>query len=146
VTFLGIDVGSSSIKAQTIDEDGSLLEFASHDVSDLLCRPQPTWAERDPETLWKAVCKTLRAMKHLDAVEALSVDATSGSVLAVDDKLRPLSPILLYSDKRAQAESEYVRERSPEGRAYEAYLPLDASLAKIIHQNISVEEALKILK
>ena len=129
MTFLGIDVGSSSIKAQTIDEDGSLLEFTSHDVSDLLRRPQPIWAERDPETLWQAVCKTLRAMKHLDAVEALSVDATSGSVLAVDDKLRPLSPILLYSDKRAQAETEYVRERSPEARAYEPYLPLDASLA-----------------
>jgi sugar (pentulose or hexulose) kinase len=129
VTFLGIDAGSSSIKAQTIDEEGSLLEFASHDVSDLLRRPQPTWAERDPATLWEAVCKTLRSMKHLDAVEALCVDATSGSVLAVGNELRLLSPILLYSDKRAQAETEHIREKSPEARAYEPYLPLDASLA-----------------
>lgn len=68
-------------------------------------------------------------MKHLDAVEALCVDATSGSVLAVDNELHPLSPIILYSDKRAQAETEHIREKSPDARAYEPYMPLDASLA-----------------
>lgn len=129
MTFLGIDVGSSSIKAQTIDEEGNLLEFASHDVSALLRRPEPTWAERGPAALWEAVCKTLRSMKHLGAVEALCVDATSGSVLAVDNELHPVSPIILYSDKRAQAETEHIREKSPEARAYEPYMPLDASLA-----------------
>lgn len=128
MTFLGIDVGSSSVKAQTIDEEGKPLEFASHDVSNLLRRPEPTWAERDPAPLWEAVCSTLRSM-HLNEVEVLSVAATSGSVLAADRKLKPLSPILLYSDKRAQAEMNYIREKSAEARAYEPYMPLDASLA-----------------
>lgn len=129
MTFLGIDIGSSGIKAQTIDEKACLLEFASRNVSDLIRRPLPTWAERDPVALWEAVCETLRSMRHLDAVEALSVDATSGSVLAVDRELQSLSSILLHSDKRAQAETEHIREASPEARAYEPYLPLDASLA-----------------
>jgi sugar (pentulose or hexulose) kinase len=129
VTFLGTDVGSSSIKAQTIDEEGNLLELVSDDVSDLFRGPQSTWAEQDPVALWKAVCATLSSMKHLDAVEALCVDATSGSVLAVDHEMRAVSPIILYSDKRAQVETEYVKERSPTARAYEPYLPLNASLA-----------------
>jgi sugar (pentulose or hexulose) kinase len=104
------------------------MDFASCDAFSLLHRPEPTWAERDPATLWKAVCSMLRSMEHLDEVEILSVAATSGSVLAVDDKLNTLSPILLYSDKRAQAEASYVLEKSLEARAYEPYLPLDASL------------------
>jgi sugar (pentulose or hexulose) kinase len=117
------------VKAQTIDPDGGLLEFASHDVSSLIRRPEPTWAERDPELLWNVICRTLRSMEHLQEVEGLSVAATSGSVVAVNRELKPLSPILLHSDKRAQAEVEKIRELSAEARAYELYLPLDASLA-----------------
>src|SRR5208337_3123063 len=112
MVFLGIDVGSSSVKAQTIDDNGKQVEFASHDVSSLINRSQPTWAERDPAALWGAVCAVLGAMKRLDEVEVLSVAATSGSVLAINGKLQPLSPILLYSDKRAQAEVSYIREKS----------------------------------
>jgi sugar (pentulose or hexulose) kinase len=127
--LLGIDVGSSSVKAQTIDDAGRRVEFTYHRVSTLIERPQPTWAERDPVALWRAVCTVLKAMKHLDEVEVLSVAATSGSVLAVNGKLQPLSPILLYSDKRAQAEVSYIAEKSAAAVTYEPFLPLDASLA-----------------
>jgi sugar (pentulose or hexulose) kinase len=149
MAFLGIDVGSSSVKGQTIDDKGRQIEFATFDVTSLLRRPQPTWAERDGPALWESVCAMLRSMKNLGEVEALSVDATSGSVLAVDKNLRPLSPILLYSDKRAQKEASYVGEKSAEARTYEPYLPLDASLAtpKILWlkrhmQNFSEVEAI----
>jgi xylulokinase len=127
--FLGIDVGSSSVKAQVINDKGRKIEGASHNVSGLINRPNPTWAERNPEALWRAICTMLRTMKYLEAVSVLSVAATSGSVLAVDATLQPLSPIILYSDKRAQAEVSYIREKSPEALAYEPFLPLDASLA-----------------
>jgi len=129
MAFLGIDVGSSTVKAQTIDDKGKRIEFASHDVSKLIKRSQPTWAERDPDAVWQAVCTALKAMKSLDKVESVSVAATSGSVLAVEGRLRPLSPILLYSDKRAQAEASYIREKSADAVAYEPFLPIDASLA-----------------
>jgi sugar (pentulose or hexulose) kinase len=129
VTFLGIDIGTSSVKAQTIDDKGKLLEFASNEASNLIRRLEPTWAERDPEAMWKVVCKTLKSMEHLQEVEAISLAATSGSVLAVNTELKALSPILLHSDKRAEAEVNHIRETSAEARAYEPYLPLDASLA-----------------
>ena len=129
MVFLGIDVGSSNVKAQTIDDNGERVEFASYDVTSLINRPQSTWAERDPAALWRAVCTVLRRMKGLHEVEALSVAATSGSVLAVNRNLQPLSPVLLYSDKRAQAEVRYIGEKSADARAYEPFLPLDASLA-----------------
>ena len=64
--------------------------------------------------------------------EGVAVAATSGSVLAVDSKMRPLSRILLYSDKRAQEETASVREKKSTGRTYEPYLPLDAVIPKIL--------------
>lgn len=68
MVFLRIDVGSSSVKGQTIDEKGRQIEFATLNVTPLLRRPRPTWAERNASALWEAVCAMLRSMKHLDGV------------------------------------------------------------------------------
>lgn len=128
MAFLGIDVGSSSVKACVIDRDGRTLDFATTDIGSLIRRPAPAWAERDSETLWDAVCLTLQKLTDPRSVESVCVDATSGSVLAVDRDLRPLCPILLYSDKRAEQEAEYVRQESSIARDHEVYLPIDPYL------------------
>jgi xylulokinase len=128
LAFLGIDVGSSSVKASVIDHDGRTLEFAMTDVGNMLRRPAPSWAERDSEALWDAVCITLSKLTEVGRVQSVSVDATSGSVVAVDHYQKPLSSILLYSDKRAEDEAKYILETSTAAREYEAYLPLDPYL------------------
>lgn len=128
MAFLGIDVGSSSVKACVIDHDGRTLDFVTTDIGNLMRRPEPSWAERDPETLWDAVRLTLQKLTNQRNIESICVDATSGSVLAVDHDLRPLSPILLYSDKRAEQEAGYILQESSVARHYEVYLPLDPYL------------------
>jgi sugar (pentulose or hexulose) kinase len=128
LAFLGIDVGSSSVKACVIDHDGRTLDFTSTVIGNLIRRPAPSWAERDSEALWDAVRLTLQKLTDPTRVESVCVDATSGSVLAVDRDQRPLSPILLYGDKRAEQEAEYVRQESSIAREYEVYLPLDPYL------------------
>jgi sugar (pentulose or hexulose) kinase len=128
LAFLGIDVGSSSVKACVIDHDGNTLDFAKTEMGDLIRRPTASWAERDPETLWDAVRVTLQKLTNPSSVESVCVDATSGSIVAVNNDLRPLSPILLYSDKRAEKEAEYILQRSPVAREYEHYLPLNPYL------------------
>lgn len=128
MAFLGIDVGSSSVKACVIDHDGRTLDFTSTDIGNLIRRPAPSWAERDSEALWDAVRLTLQKLADPTSVESVCVDATSGSVLAVDRDLCPLSPILLYSDKRAKQEAEYVGQESSIARDYEGCLPLDPCL------------------
>jgi sugar (pentulose or hexulose) kinase len=128
MAFLGIDVGSSSVKACVIDHDGRILDFVTTDIGNLIQRPAPSWAERDPETLWNAVRLTLQKLTNQTSIESICVDATSGSVLAVDRDLRALCPILLYSDKRAEQEAKYVLQESSVARDYEVYLPLDPYL------------------
>jgi len=128
LVFLGIDVGSSSVKACIIDRDGRILDFVTTDISNLIRRPAPSWAERDSETLWDAVRLTLKKLTHPESVESICVDATSGSVVAIDRDQHPLSPILLYSDKRAEAEAKYILRESSIARDYEVYLPLESYL------------------
>jgi len=128
LAFLGIDVGSSSVKACIIDRDGRTLDFVATDIGNLIRRPAPSWAERDSETLWDAVRLTLKKLTHTESVESICVDATSGSAVAVDRDRHPLCPILLYSDKRAEAEAKYILRESSIARDYEVYLPVEAYL------------------
>jgi len=46
-TFLGLDIGTSSIKALLIDEQQRLVAEASVPLS--ISRPEPLWSEQDPE-------------------------------------------------------------------------------------------------
>src|SRR6266851_3210709 len=50
--FLGIDLGTSSLKALVLDVDGSIVGTGS--ASYPLTTPQPGWAESDPEDWWQA--------------------------------------------------------------------------------------------
>jgi len=111
-----------------IDRDGRMLDFAATDIGNLIRRPAPSWAERDSEALWDAVRLTLRKLTNPKSLESVCMDATSGSVVAVDHDLRPLGPILLYSDKRSERQAKYVLQESSVARDYEVYLPVDSYL------------------
>src|SRR5829696_7549018 len=50
--FLGIDLGTSSVKALVVDPDGTVRGTGSAEYPVL--RPQPGWAEQDPDAWWEA--------------------------------------------------------------------------------------------
>ena len=50
--FLGIDLGTSSVKALALDESGTVVAEASAALS--LSRPQPLWSAQDPDDWWRA--------------------------------------------------------------------------------------------
>lgn len=122
--FLGVDIGSKGVKIAAINDSGKVRQIVSEGISDLLIRPEPTWAERDPLRLWERVVRAFRKVRDLDKVEVICVDGTSGSIVPVDEKLRPLFPLLLYSDLRAEKEARELRERSKAARDYEVFLPI----------------------
>ncbi|MFY3758232.1 FGGY family carbohydrate kinase, partial [Escherichia coli] len=49
--YIGIDLGTSGVKAILLDERGQLL--ASHTEALTLSRPQPLWSEQDPHDWWQ---------------------------------------------------------------------------------------------
>ena len=60
VYLLGIDVGTSVIKAALFDRAGA--EVATASVRTNLIEVQPGWSELDPETTWQTVAETCRAV------------------------------------------------------------------------------------
>lgn len=105
--FLGIDIGTTAVKAILIDDDQSVLSSASaeHPTD----RPQPGWSEQDPNN-WIAACRAVLMTLRRDAPRAyaavkaigLSGQMHSGVLLGHDD--RPLQPALLWNDERGTNE------------------------------------------
>ena len=50
--YLGIDIGTSSVKAVLLDQGGALVAQASDALT--VGRPAPGFSEQDPESWWRA--------------------------------------------------------------------------------------------
>ena len=110
--ILTIDVGTSSTKTALWSEDGSLISEAADAYS--LHRPEPLWAEIDAERWWQAVCTTVRQVVAQSGVDprdiaAIGVDAVGWTLIPVDAAGDPLSPAMIWLDRRAGAESDGLR-------------------------------------
>jgi xylulokinase len=68
--FLGIDIGTSSIKAVLVDDAGAVADQASAALT--VSRPHPGWSEQDPTDWWTA---TNHAVTALDAQRRRQVRA-----------------------------------------------------------------------
>ena len=55
MSFLGIDLGTGSLKLAIIDEEGR--EQCATSVAYAIDTPQPGWAEIDPQIWWRALCE-----------------------------------------------------------------------------------------
>jgi xylulokinase len=103
--LLGIDIGTSSAKAVLIDPDGRILGLAAEGYP--IDRPQPGWAEQDPESWWQAASRAVRGALAEAAVPAAEVAAIGlagqmhGTVLISPDG-RPTRPAIIWPDQRAR--------------------------------------------
>jgi xylulokinase len=110
-TFLGIDVGTSSIKVVAVDPTGKLLAVASSPMSVDVQRPG--WSEQNPEDWWAGTCSAIRqALSEIDSPEVLAVGLSGQmhSLVSLDTSLNAVRPAILWNDVRSSAEAAYVRE------------------------------------
>ncbi|HEU0076838.1 MAG TPA: FGGY family carbohydrate kinase, partial [Longimicrobiaceae bacterium] len=56
--FLGLDVGTSGVKAILVGPDGEVAASATSPLT--LSTPHPGWAEQDPERWWEASVASVR--------------------------------------------------------------------------------------
>jgi xylulokinase len=116
--LLGIDLGTTGVRAAAIDEDGAIVADASEP-----CPPDtqaPDRAETDAEAWWRATCSLtarLAARISLDRVEAVGVSGQAPTAVLVDANGATLRPALLWLDVRAKAEARALEARLGPGRA-----------------------------
>jgi glycerol kinase len=113
--LLGIDEGTSAVKAVLFDEELRPLREARREKA--LSHPRPGWVEQDPEEVVTAVVEAVGELlaEAPDEIAACGLDHQGESVLAWEaDSGRPLTPIVTWQDKRSQ---EVLDRLEREGRA-----------------------------
>jgi len=116
--FVGIDLGTSGVRAMAVGADGRIAATASVPLAPEVVAPQPGRHEQPPLAWWRAVgqaCSGLvaeldRAGVSRDRLAAVCVDGTSGTVVALDRAGEPVRPAMMYNDPRAAAEGDELNE------------------------------------
>jgi xylulokinase len=114
--FLGLDVGTSGIKALLVAPSGEVVRSASTPL--MLSTPRPGWAEQHPERWWEATITSIRSV--LDGrdvrVSAIGISGQMHSSVFLDAKGEVIRPALLWCDGRTTDECAEIT-RSAGGEA-----------------------------
>ena len=117
--LLGLDIGTSSIKASVFDE--TFQELASCAISYSLYFPQEGWAEIEKDVLWQSVLSCIRTLQGkigLADVVAVGIDTLCPGLTALDENLKPLINPILYCDHRSKDEETEILSRVGEERLF----------------------------
>ena len=100
--FLGIDIGTTSVKSIAFSKDGKTL--CQHSISYPIHHPMPNWSEQDPEEIAGALFKTLgNILRDLSPhiPRLCSFSSAMHSLIAIDPSGRAISPSMIWADNRA---------------------------------------------
>jgi sugar (pentulose or hexulose) kinase len=100
--YIGLDAGSSMIKAAAFDASGRLLAVESRRTP--LLRPGDGRVEADPERCWEAACAVLRAVlaQTRAPVAGLGLTAAMVGLWLLDEQAEPLGNGINWEDNRSQ--------------------------------------------
>jgi xylulokinase len=120
VTFIGIDLGTSSVKAVLVDDRQRVLATAARELA--VARPSPLWSEQNPADWIVATLEALRGLKdgNPEAFRRCAGIGLSGQMhgaVLLDEHDQPLRPCILWNDGRAAAECAELEAMEPNCRA-----------------------------
>lgn len=112
--YLGIDIGTSGVRACAIDDRG--IEHGQASCGLPQPQRQATAVLQRAEFWWDAVLSTLsRLFAQVDRkrVRAIAIDGTSGTLLLTDAQGTPLGPALMYSDTSTAEQLRRIEKAAP---------------------------------
>lgn len=126
--FLGIDIGTSSVKAVLLDENQTCLAEAGAPVA--TDRPHPSWSEQDPEAWWQATLAAVAGARarapggELGAVRAIGLSGQQHSATLLSASGAVLRPAILWNDGRCGEECAELLLRVPDFTTRSANVPM----------------------
>lgn len=97
---IGIDIGTTAVKAVAADDDGRVTARAR--IPHQLRVPAPDLLEHDADEAWRRGPLAALEQLHCPDAKAVAVSAMVPSLTAVDSGGRPITPGLLYGDGRGR--------------------------------------------
>jgi xylulokinase len=112
--YMGIDIGTSAVKAVVVDASGAVAGHAGAPLS--VSRPQPLWSEQDPADWWSAANIAVNGLdlKVRKAVRAIGLSGQMHGATLLGRNHRALRPAILWNDGRSAAQCSEL-ERAFEG-------------------------------
>ena len=116
--LVGIDVGTSGVRAVAVSPTGELLAEAEERIRQDY-RAAGGIHEQDPDEWWQALCsvvqrivKTLKEKSGEVELRGVAVTSTSGTLVVADAQGRPLRPAILYDDGRGVEIAEELNQQA----------------------------------
>uniref|UniRef100_A0A9E8CMK0 Xylulose kinase n=1 Tax=Bosea sp. NBC_00436 TaxID=2969620 RepID=A0A9E8CMK0_9HYPH len=120
MTFIGIDLGTSSVKAVLVDDRQRVLATAARELA--VARPAPLWSEQNPAdwisaTLEALHCLRTTAPQDFRRCAGIGLSGQMHGAVLLDERDQPLRPCILWNDGRAAAECAEIEAAEPRSRA-----------------------------
>ena len=109
--FIGVDIGTTNVKVIAVDE--FLAIVCEEKASYPLYQPKDGWFEQDADEIFNAfipVFKKVIAKVDSSQVKAVSFSAAYHSIFAIDEKGKPLTPVITWADTRSNAYAKQLKQ------------------------------------
>jgi len=122
VYLMGIDIGTQGTKAIIISEQGKLVSTGYREYA--VETPKATWAQQHPDIWVKAVCETMKETLAKSDLKPQKISAIGisglygGSGIHVDKQIEPIYPCLIWMDRRAKKQTEWVKQHIDENELF----------------------------
>ena len=112
--YLGIDVGTSGVKAIILDERGEVAGQATAPLP--ISRPFPLWSEQNPDDWWTATDVAVRRLppELRRLVSAIGLAGQMHGATVLDAADRAIRPAILWNDGRSEAECAELEHAVPD--------------------------------
>ncbi|MEY8712809.1 xylulokinase [Mangrovibacter phragmitis] len=115
--YLGIDLGTSEVKALVIDDNYHVV--ATHSAPLSIQRPHPHWSEQSPQAWWEATDYLMATLKekcgqHWSAIKAIGLSGQMHGAVLLDNQGEVIRPAILWNDTRCAQECAELEEIAPE--------------------------------
>ncbi|XP_050535244.1 FGGY carbohydrate kinase domain-containing protein [Daktulosphaira vitifoliae] len=117
--FVGVDVGTGSVRAALVDRIGRIIQKSTCDI--LTWNPEPNYYQQSSDNIWQSCCKVIKdVIKEVEpsTIKGIGFDATC-SLVAIDIENHPLSiskkgeqeqNVILWMDHRAKKEADFINQ------------------------------------
>lgn len=112
--LLGLDIGTSAVKALLLSTDGDVV--GSFTTEYPFFTPRPGWSEQNPEDMWQATTAAIKGVLAKfdvtgESILGIGLSGQMHSSVFLDDQCEVIRPAILWNDVRTSAECRYIEEK-----------------------------------
>ena len=120
--YLGIDLGTSSVRAILIKSEGNVAAVSSGEYPVHI--PVSNWAEQDPNEWWTSTCRAIKEVIKKSSVppediKAIGLSGQMHGLVLLDKNGDVIRNAIIWLDKRTSKQCEEIRQKIPEGELYQ---------------------------